>query len=93
MGTREPRDVGLLKRLLRRFKTKGSLGTVHSSPCGRRMQKRKDTFWIGIFRLRGENRLVSSASLSLLSFGASHAYSEPRKGHPVNPSGMGIVVF
>ena len=43
-GAREPPKVGLLERLLRRFKTKGSLGTVHSSPCGRRMQKRKDTF-------------------------------------------------
>ena len=36
-------SFSLLKRLLRRFKTKGSLGRVHSSPCGRRMQKRKDT--------------------------------------------------
>ena len=33
---------------------------------------------LGIFRYR-ENRLVSSASLSLLSFGASYVYSEPRE--------------
>ena len=32
---------------------------------------------LGIFRYR-KNRLVSSASLPLLSFGASYSYSEPR---------------
>ncbi len=34
---------------------------------------------LGIFRLRGENRLVSSASLPLLNLGASCDYSEPRE--------------
>ncbi|MAW94212.1 MAG: hypothetical protein CMF33_03200, partial [Leeuwenhoekiella sp.] len=45
---------------------------------------------LGIFRLRGENRLASSASLSLLSFGAASDYSEPRERNSFNPSGLNV---
>ena len=41
-------------------------------------------------RCTTENRLVRSASLSLLSFGASFAYSEPRDCDSFNPLGMNI---
>ncbi|PHR87824.1 MAG: hypothetical protein COA80_18475, partial [Leeuwenhoekiella sp.] len=40
------------------------------------------------FSPQGENRLVSSASLSLLSFGVACIYSEPREGDSFNPSDL-----
>ena len=74
-GARESRilDLLVLIRLTALHSTTVAFGSLRSSDAEKKRRPR-----LGIFRYR-ENRLVSSASLPLLSFGASRVYSEPRE--------------